>query len=253
VLLAVALLKDRNGVINLDLPIEGTLDDPQFSVWGIIVQIVVNLITKIVTAPFAVLGALAGGGGGEQLAYIEFAPGRAEVSPAAETKLRSLAKALGDRPSLKLDAAGRAVPDIDRDGLKRAALDRAMRVQKQKAQVAQGESAPSVDALTIDATEYPKYLAAVYRETELPNKPRNVLGMAKDIPPAEMESLLLASYGADDEALRALANRRALAVKEWFVGPGGIASERVFIVASKLTGEGVADKGAPTRVDFAIR
>jgi uncharacterized protein involved in outer membrane biogenesis len=252
VLLAVALLKDRNGVIHLDLPIEGTLDDPKFSVWGVIVQIIVNLVTKAATAPFALLGALAGGGG-EQLAYVEFAPGRADVTTVAETKLRSLAKALADRPGLKLDAAGRATPDIDRGGLQRVALDRAMRVQKQKALAAQGESAPSQDALTIDAGEYPKYLAAVYRDAKLPDKPRNVLGLAKDIPPAEMEALLLASYGADDEALRTLANQRAQAVKQWFVDEGGVVPERVFIVAAKLTGEGIQDKGAPTRVDFSLR
>ncbi|HYT98396.1 MAG TPA: DUF748 domain-containing protein, partial [Casimicrobiaceae bacterium] len=97
VLLAVSLLKDRNGVIHLDLPIEGTLDDPKFSVWGIIVQIVVNLVTKAATAPFALLGSLVSGGGGEQLAYVEFAPGHADISAAAEAKLRSLAKALADR------------------------------------------------------------------------------------------------------------------------------------------------------------
>jgi hypothetical protein len=220
--------------------------------WGVIVQIVVNLITKFLTAPFAVLGALAGGGG-EQLAYVEFAPGRAELSAAALTKLGTLAKALADRPGLKLDATGRAVPEIDRDGLKRVTLDRAMRVQKQKALIAQGESAPSLDALAIDAAEYPKYLALVYRETDLPDKPRNVFGFAKDVPAAEMETLLLASYKGDDEALRALASRRAIAVKEWLAGPGGIASERLFILAPKLGGEGIADKGAATRVDFSIR
>jgi uncharacterized protein involved in outer membrane biogenesis len=250
--LAVSLLKDRNGVIHLDLPIQGTLDDPKFSVWGVLVQIFVNLITKIITAPFAVLGSLAGGGGDEQLAYIEFAPGHAELSSDAEAKLRSLAKALADRPALKLDAAGRAVPEVDRDGLKRVALDRAMRVQKQKTLASQGGSAPSVDALNIDAAEYPKFLALVYRDATLPDKPRNVIGMAKDIPPAEMEALLLASYSADEGALRSLATRRALAVQEWFVGPGGIPSERVFVVAAKLNGDGIADKGAPTRVDFAI-
>jgi len=251
--LAVALLKDRNDVIHLDLPIQGTLDDPKFSVWGVLVQIFVNLITKIVTAPFAVLGALAGGGGGEQLAYIEFAPGHAELSPDAETKLRSLAKALADRPALKLDAAGRAVTETDRDGLKRIALDRAMRVQKQKTLAGQGGSAPSIDALNIDAAEYAKLLEAVYRDASLPNKPRNAIGMTKDIPAAEMEALLLASYPADEDALRALANRRALAVKDWFVGPGGIASERVFVVAAKLGASDITDKGAQTRVDFALR
>lgn len=252
VLLVLALLKDRNGVINLDLPIEGTIDDPTFSIWGVIVQIVANLFTKAVTSPFALLGAL-GGTGVEQLAYVEFAPGRADLSASAEAKLRSLAKALTDRPGLRLDAAGRAVPDIDREGLKRVALDRALRAQKQKALIAEGESAPSLDALTVDAAEYPKYLAAVYRETKLPNKPRNLLGFAKEIPPAEMEALLLASYGADEEALRGLANRRAQTVKEWLVDKGSVASERIFVVAAKLSSEGISDKGAATRVDFAIR
>ena len=68
-----------------------------------------------------------------------------------------------------------------------------------------------------------------------------------------MESLLLASYTVDDESLRALANRRAETVKEWFAGKGGVASERMFIIAPKLTADGIQDKGAPTRVDFAIR
>jgi len=252
ILLAVALLKDGNGTIRLDLPIQGSLDDPEFSVWGVVVQIIVNLITKAVTAPFALLGAIVGGHG-EELAFVEFAPGRADITPSAEEKLQTLAKALSDRPALKLDVGGRAPADVDRDGLKRAALDRALRAQKQKALVGKGESAPSLDSLTIDAAEYPTYLTAVYDDTKLPDKPRNAIGFAKEIPPADMESLLLASYGVDDESLRALANRRATAVKEWFAAKGGIASERMFVVAPKLTADGIQDKGAPTRVDFAIR
>ncbi|HKP66571.1 MAG TPA: DUF748 domain-containing protein, partial [Casimicrobiaceae bacterium] len=250
--LAVALLKDRNGRIDLDLPIQGTLDDPQFSVWRIIVQIIGNLITKVVTAPFAVLGALAGGGG-EQLAYVEFAPGRNDISAAAEVKLRSLAKALADRPALKLDATGRAVPDLDREGLKRAALERAMRAQKQKSLRVEESSSAVPDTMAIGTAEYPVLLKAVYRDTKLADKPRNVLGMEKDIPPAEMEGLLLASYGADDGSLRDLANRRAQTVKEWLVDQGEIPAERVFVVAPKLTGEGIEDKGAATRVDFSIK
>ena len=79
-LLAVALLKDRNGVIDLDLPISGSLDDPKFSIGGlIIVQIIVNLITKIVTAPFALLGALAGGTASSSRTSSS-RPGRAELS-----------------------------------------------------------------------------------------------------------------------------------------------------------------------------
>jgi hypothetical protein len=252
VLLAVSLLKDRNGVINLDLPIAGTLDDPKFSIWGVLVQIFVNLVTKAVTAPFALLASI-GGGGGEQLAYVEFAPGRAELQAPALAKLDTLAKALADRPGIHIDAAGRAIPELDRDGLKHATLDRALRVQKQKTMAEQGESAPPLETLTIGDDEYPKLLAAVYRATDLPNKPRNVLGIAKSIPPAEMESLLLASYRVDDEALATLANRRAQAVKEWFARKGNLPADRVFVVAPKLGAAGIDDKGAPTRVDFAIR
>jgi len=252
VLLAVSLLKDRNGVINLDLPIAGTLDDPKFSIWGVLVQIFVNLVTKAVTAPFALLASI-GGGGGEQLAYVEFAPGRAELREPALAKLDTLAKALADRPGIHVDAAGRAIPDVDRDGLKHASLDRALRVQKQKTMAEQGESAPPLETLTIGDDEYPKLLAAVYRDADLPNKPRNVLGIAKSIPPAEMEALLLASYPVDDEALAMLANRRAQAVKEWFARKGNLPPDRVFVVAPKLSAAGIDDKGAPTRVDFAIR
>jgi len=93
----------------------------------------------------------------------------------------------------------------------------------------------------------------VYRDASLPDKPRNVLGIAKDIPPEEMEKLLLASYAVTDDSLRDLAMRRAQAVKEWFVGPGGIAADRIFVVAPKLGGDGIEDKGVPTRVDFAMK
>jgi hypothetical protein len=251
VLFAVSLLKDRNGVIDLDLPISGTLDDPKFSIWGVIGQIFRNLLTKAATAPFALLGALVGGG--EQLAYIEFAPGHAALTPAAEAKLASLAKALADRPGLKLDAAGRAIPDVDGPGLKRAALEQAIRIRKQKALSAAGESAPPLEAITVDSSDYAKYLKGVYGDTKLPNKPRNFIGMAKDIPAAQMEALLLAGYPIDENALRELASRRAQVVKGWLTSTGNIPAERIFIVAPRIGAEGLKGEGAPTRVDFAIR
>jgi hypothetical protein len=95
VTLAVALLKDRNGVIDVNLPISGSLDDPQFSVIGIVFQVIGNLIVKAITAPFALLGAAFGGG--EELAYLEFAPGSATLD-GDETKLKSIAKAFHRAP-----------------------------------------------------------------------------------------------------------------------------------------------------------
>lgn len=132
-------------------------------------------------------------------------------------------------------------------------LDRALRTQKAKALAEAGESAPALDALGIDSSEYPKLVSEVYRDTPLPDKPRNFFGIAKTLPPAEMEARLLASYRVDDAALTSLANRRAEAVKRWFTGYGGIPAERIFVVAPKLSADGIKDGGSPARVDFAIR
>jgi len=84
VTLAVSLLTDRNGQINLDIPLSGSLDDPKFKIWPIVWQILVNLITKAVTAPFSLLSSLTGGG--EEMSYVEFDYGSAALSEAASKK-----------------------------------------------------------------------------------------------------------------------------------------------------------------------
>jgi uncharacterized protein involved in outer membrane biogenesis len=120
---AVAILEDRNGVIDVDVPLSGTLDDPKFSLTDAAVQAVGNLITKAVTAPFSVLGASVGGG--EELSYVEFAPGSAKLDAAGIGKLATLTKALNERPNLKLDVIGRVDPAADREALQRAPIGEA--------------------------------------------------------------------------------------------------------------------------------
>jgi uncharacterized protein involved in outer membrane biogenesis len=250
VTLAVALLKDRNGVIDINLPISGSLDDPQFSLGSLIVRVIVNLVVKAVTAPFALIGSLFGGG--EELSYVEFAPGLALLRRDDSGKLRNLAKALNERPGLRLNIAGRVNPAADREGLKRAAIDRKVRTQKFNDLRRQGEAPASADAVTVETGEYEKYLKRVYGEEKFP-KPRNVIGFAKDLPVPEMESLMLANTEVSEDDLRLLANARAQAAKEWLVGEGKVAAERVFIVTPRLTAEGIGDKGKPTRADFALK
>lgn len=249
VLLAVALLKDRNGVIKFDLPVAGSLDDPKFSVGGIVFRALINLLVKIVTSPFALLGAL--GGHGEELAYIEFAPGSAVLDAASEDKIKAIAKALTDRPALKLDIAGRVDPATDRDGLKRAALERKLKQQKFNDLARQGQPPPSVDAVEVTAAEYEPLLARVYGAADF-SKPRNAIGFAKDLPKSEMEALLLTNTQVSDEDLRSLGERRGEAVRVRLVDGQHVPSERVFLVAPRLNAEGVKDKGKPTRVDFAL-
>jgi uncharacterized protein involved in outer membrane biogenesis len=247
VLLAVALLKDRNGVIDVNLPVSGSIDDPKFSIGGIIVQIIVNLIVKAVTAPFALIGSLVGGAG-EELAFVEFAPGSAKIDAPAEAKLGSIAKALADRPALKLDVAGRVDAEADREGLRKASLDRQVRAQKARA-LGKGQAAEDV---SVDPAEYTKYLTAAYKAADFP-KPRTFLGFLKDLPVAEMETLILTHASATDEDLRQLANQRAQAVKTWLVDTVKVPAERIFLTAPKMSAEGIKDKGRASRVDFALK
>lgn len=116
VLLAVALLKDRHGVIDLSLPVAGTLDDPQFSIGGIVWQVLKNLIGKAVTAPFSLLM----GDGAEDSGRIDFAPGSAELSPIATDRLDALAAKLKDRPGVRVETTGSADPVRDAEALLRA-------------------------------------------------------------------------------------------------------------------------------------
>ncbi|HEV7445496.1 MAG TPA: DUF748 domain-containing protein, partial [Steroidobacteraceae bacterium] len=119
--IAVALLKDRNGVIDVDLPVTGSLDDPQFKIAPLIWKAVVNLLVKVATAPFAMLGRLFGGG--EQMNYIDFQPGSAVLEPAEHDKLSALVKALKEKEKLELDVPVTYSPDLDRTGLATAHLN----------------------------------------------------------------------------------------------------------------------------------
>jgi hypothetical protein len=113
--LATALLADSQGVIDLDLPISGSLNDPQFSIGPIIFKAIINLIGKAITAPFSLLArALGGGDGGQDLSQVAFAPGSAQLNAKARAQLDKVAKALADRPGLKLTVAGSARLDDER-------------------------------------------------------------------------------------------------------------------------------------------
>jgi hypothetical protein len=255
VLLAVALLKDRNGVIDINLPISGSLDDPKFSVGGIVLQIIVNIITKAVTAPFSLLASAFGSGvSGEELSYIEFADGRATLDQKEREKVATLAKALSNRPALNLEIIGRADPLTDLDGLKRVSIERKVKAQKMKDLVRKGEAPPSVDDVQVDKSEYERYLKAAYGEERFP-KPRNIIGLARDLPVPEMEKLMMQHAQATDDDLRQLANQRALAVRNALTATGQVNAERLFTVAAKpLTADEKAKlKGRPNRVDFAMK
>jgi hypothetical protein len=217
--LAVSLLRDKDGLIDLDLPIEGSLDDPKFQISKVIWKVLGNLIGKAVTAPFSLLGKLlgggggGGGGGGQDFSSVDFADGRDTLDDAAKKKLDALAKALANRPALKLEATGRVSGDKDREALKLVRLEKMVKAQKPAGLSKTGDAPAGGDDVVVPEKEYEALLAQAYKKESF-SKPRNALGMAKSLPASEMRELMLANISATDDDLKQLALSRANAVKD---------------------------------------
>jgi hypothetical protein len=227
------------------------VDDPKFSVGRIVITIIFNLIEKAVTAPFALIGSLFGGDG-EELSYVEFDPGLAALSQASHDKLTKLQTALVERPGLKLDIAGYADMQADREGLRRHKFEQLVKAQKRKQLVKTGASAQTVDEVQIDPAEYDKYLKRAYREAKFP-KPRNVIGFTKDLPREEMEKLMLTNTQVTDEDLTQLATRRAQSAKDFITREDKVSLERVFLLAPKVSDGGGDDKMKGARAVFTLK
>ncbi len=247
--LAISLLKDSRGQIDVNVPVSGSLDDPQFSVGSLIWHAFVNLIEKAVTSPFSLLASAFGGS--EELGYVAFTPGSAVLSDTEAKKLETLSKALSDRPAVKLDLAGRVDPALDTPGLKQAAVDRQVKRQKIKDLVGKGESV-DIDSVKLEPAEYGKYLERAYSAADI-KKPRNFIGIAKSIPADQMKQLLLDSTSVGDADLTALAQHRANVVQQWFATTGKIDASRIYTVAPKMDASGISDKGPSTRVEFILK
>ncbi len=254
--LATALLADSRGVIDLDLPISGSLNDPQFSVGPIIVKAIVNLIGKAITAPFTLLARALGGSAGDDMSSIAFAPGSAQLQPKAREQLDKIAKALADRPQLKLTVVGSARLAAERDGYRRERLKAMVAAERRAGSAATGPagaaSAPAATAsdsvavaatpavadaapdaqATVSAAEYPQLLRRLYRRADLPGKPRNAVGVQRDIGVPEMEALLLAQIDVGEDAMRQLALARGVAVKD-YLSARKLPAERMFLGAPR--------------------
>ena len=253
VTLAVSLLKNRKGEIDLNLPISGSLNDPQFSVGGLIIKVIVNLFVKAVTSPFALIGSMFGGG--EELSNVEFDYGRSSITPEAQKRLENLAKALIDRPALRLEVEGFVDADRDREGLKAARLDRKVRAIKREDLTKSGVESGSAETVEVSSEEYPVLLERVYKAEKFP-KPRNMIGLVKSLPVEEMEKLIVTNSAVDDDDLRDLGDRRARTVRDWLI-EHQVPAEQVFLLPSKH-GEVDAKKDSDqklksSRVDFSLK
>ena len=237
--LAVALLKDADGNIDVNVPVSGSLDDPRFSLGGLIWHAFVNLIGRAVTSPFRLIAAAMGGGKQQDLGYLGFAPGSAVLDAKAQDKLAQIVKILQQKPSLKLDITGRVDPTFDESGLRKVMVD----------DLVQKEAGEGVDLAKLAPDKYDGYLKKAYKHAKFP-KPRDVIGLTKSQPPDVMRKLLETHMPVDADALRHLAERRADAVRAWMRGK--LDDNRVFVLAPKLDAKGINGQGRTTRVEFGL-
>jgi hypothetical protein len=154
-------MKEMDGHIRLDLPLSGSLDDPQFSIWGIVGQVLENMILKVATSPFSLLGALAGGG--EELQFVDFNPGFAQLNDSQTNKLFKLVEALNKRPALTLELGTTFDPALDVDSLGRQKVAEQMKTLRIEEMVARGKPAPPRSEVQLDDMEYDRLLRKAYR------------------------------------------------------------------------------------------
>jgi hypothetical protein len=240
--LALALLQDRNGVILLDVPVEGNLDDPEFRLGRVIWRAILNVLGKIATSPFRALAALAGGDDAD-LSMAEFEPGTATPAPSAEERFRLLAKSLQERPALALDLEGSADPEVDGMALRRAALERSLR----HAKAASLRPVPAVEEIALAPDERIRLVRTAY-EAAFPRAPPKAGEVAPPPPtPQEMEDRLVAAAELPPDALRTLVSERAQRARDALVA-AGLDPARIFL----SEGAASANEKAP-RVYFSVR
>ncbi|WP_047395283.1 DUF748 domain-containing protein [Chitinibacter sp. ZOR0017] len=244
--LALALLKDRRGQIKLNLPVEGSLDDPQFKLSAVIWQVIGNLLEKVVTAPFDALSGM--GAGGPSQSYVVFESGSSRLSEAAQQAIQQTSQLLNDRPALQLELSGWAARSADEAGLKTRLLNRQLRALKARQL---GEKAQSLESeqIQISAEERAELLGKLYSAAKF-DKPSNVLGLAKSLPPEQMEALLLQHQPVTEQDLRTLAEQRAKRVDE-ALKAAGLPGERIFLLRPNINPS--ASDGGLSRVQFKLQ
>ena len=154
------------------------------------------------------------------------------LTPDAKAGLDKVAKALLDRPSLKLTVIGASNLEVERDGYKRAGLDELLRAEKRRGLAVSGTASggTATAVVTVSADEYPALLKDVYKRADI-TKPRNLVGLAKDLPADEMEKLLLADIKVTGDSMQALALQRGVAVKAYLASKD-LPLDRLFLGAS---------------------
>lgn len=253
--LATSLLKDRHGVIDLNLPVTGSLDDPKFRIGPIVWQVIKNIVVKVVTAPFGFLGSLFKGA--EEAQFVDFPPGSAELTEKAKGNLAMLATGLAEKQELKIDIPAAPAGEADAAALTEQRLVAAL-------SALQGDKDKKTDIGfdALDADHQLDLLKALYKQKlakkpEFPEAPqasedasRKEKRNARDL--AEIDWLkeqLRPQYTASAGDLSVLGQARASAVQEALLADGKLEPTRVFLA----TGQGALFKEGVVRIELQLK
>ncbi|WP_369959984.1 DUF748 domain-containing protein [Pseudomonas benzenivorans] len=239
--LAVALLKDADGRIALQLPVQGDLNNPEFSVMPIVWKTLRNLVLRAAQAPFKFIGGLVGGGADLDLSNVPFAVGSAQLDADAQATLDTLAGALNERPALRLEVEGLSAQDSDGPPLAEQRLQREYQNTYYKILQRRGEAVPDEPAqLQVPEDEKAALLEGIYRARLKQQPPAEWLELDASERAARLRDAVLQSWAQSKLLQRQLAQARAAAIKDYLVERGGLADTRIYLLDVRL-GQAQAD------------
>ncbi|MBV4471951.1 DUF748 domain-containing protein [Pseudomonas siliginis] len=246
--LAIALLKDVDGKISIELPVTGDLNNPQFSVMPIVWQTLRNLIVKAAAAPFKMIGGLVSGGGSEDLGTVSFAPGSSDLSKDAEAALVKLSQALKERPALRLEIEGTAAKSSDGPLLAEQRLEREYQYNYYKMLQRRGDKVPAqASLLQVPESEKGALLEGIYRTRLKTQPPAEWKDLGKEERTAKMRQGVIAFWSGSEVLLRQLGQDRASTIKDYLVDKGKLEDDRVYFIDANL-GEAESDGRVVTQM-----
>ena len=232
--LAVALLKDTKGTISIELPVQGNLNDPQFSVMPIVWQTLRNLVLRAAQAPFKFIGGLVGGSQVD-LSQIAFEPGTSELDNQARSALDTLVTALGERPALRLEVEGMSAPEADGALLAEQRLEQEYQNTWYSILQRRGDKVPaSARELQVPEDDKAVLLEGIYRSRLKQQPPADWKALDEAERAARMKDAMIEHWSDNQTLMRQLAQKRATSIKDYLVEKG-LADQRIYLLDTGTT------------------
>jgi len=231
--LAVALMRDNEGKISADIPIQGSLDNPQFKVGPAIWNSLRGLILKIVTSPFSMMANLVGTESKDQLdlSKVKFKPGDDQLDEPAQHALRKLADALHQRPALRLDVEGISNKSQDAPRVAEQQLELAYQRSFYLVLQQRGEKVPAKpESIVVPDEQKPVLLEALYNTSLKQAPPAEWKSLEKSARQQKMAQALISHWSENEPLLRKLAQKRAANIKDYLVQSGKLSEDRIYLL-----------------------